>query len=143
MHSSKAVTCGQLFILAAFLIATLGLIGSLYISEILHIPVCHLCWYQRICIYPLPVILGLGIYRNDNNAARYCIPLSAIGGCIALYQYLQQMIPGFAPIELCGLGVRCDTIHIKLLGFITLPFISMLGCITITVLLALAVRNKN
>jgi len=122
----------------AWIIALLSMIITLYASRALSIPVCHLCWYQRICIYPLVIILGIATFRNDASIILYSIPLAALGALFALYQYLQQMIPGFAPIDVCGLGPNCSNIHIKLLGFITYPFLSIIACIMIIVLLMLA-----
>lgn len=121
----------------AWIIALSSFLSTLYLSEALKIPACHLCWYQRICIYPLVIILGIASFRNDGEIARYTIPLTLIGFVFGLYQYLEQMIPNFAPIDVCGHGPSCSTIHIQLLGFITFPFLSMLACLLITVLLSI------
>jgi len=126
----------------AWFIALAGLLVTLYASNILTIPVCHLCWYQRICIYPLVLILGIATFRNDGNIAIYTIPLALIGFIFSLYQYLEQMIPGFSPINVCGTGADCSEIHLKLLGFVTYPFLSMLACTAIIILLVLAKRSQ-
>lgn len=116
----------------AWLIALIALMVSLYASVMLQMPVCDLCWYQRICIYPLVVILGIAAYCSDVGIIKYAIPLAIIGALFALYQYLEQMIPGFAPIALCGVGgPDCSQIHFKWLGFITFPFVSLIGCLGI------------
>ena len=127
----------------AWLIALLSLLVTLYASDVLAIPICHLCWYQRICIYPLVVILGIATFRNDGNIAIYAIPLAALGLVFAAYQYLQQMIPNFAPINVCGTGADCSAVHLKLLGFITYPFLSILACVSIIILLAFAKRFQK
>ena len=134
----------QWLLFIAWLIALASLIATLYASDVLAIPVCHLCWYQRICIYPLALILGIATFRNDGNIGIYTIPLAAVGALFALYQYLQQMIPGFKLIDVCVAGPNCSDIHLKLLGFITYPFLSMLVCIFIIILLGVAKGlNKN
>ena len=133
----------QWLLFIAWLVALASLLITLYASDVLAIPVCHLCWYQRICIYPLVLILGIATFRNDGNIAIYTIPLAAVGALFALYQYLQQMIPGFKPIDVCAIGPNCSDIHIKLLGFITYPFLSMLVCIFIIVLLGVAKRLQR
>jgi len=61
----------------------------------------------------------------------------------ALYQYLQQMIPSFAPINVCGTGPDCSSVHLKLLGFMTYAFLSMIACIAMIVLLGLAKRFQR
>ncbi len=124
----------------AWLIALIALLATLYSSEILSLPVCHLCWYQRTAMYPLAIILGIAAYRNDNGIKLYAIPLTLIGALFALYQYLEQMIPGFAPIGLCGSGPDCSNIHLQLWGFITFPFLSLIAFL---VILFLLVTNKT
>lgn len=119
----------------AWLCTLAGLLLSLVLSNMYHWPICHLCWYQRMCLYPLVLILGIACFREDRHVGIYAIPLSLIGAALALYQYLEQMIPGFAPIDVCGSGPNCSSIHMKLLGFITLPFISLLGFVLIALLL--------
>lgn len=126
----------------AWLLSIAGLILSLVLSNIYQWPICHLCWYQRMCLYPLVLILGIACFREDHQIGIYSIPLTLVGGVLALYQYLEQMIPGFAPIDVCGSGPSCSNIHMKLLGFITLPLISLSGFILIAILLWIAMRDK-
>lgn len=109
---------------AQVLIAT---VGSLYMSQIVHLPPCILCWYQRICMYPLVVILGIGILRGDKKLYQYVLPLAVTGWLIALYHSLLQwkILPdSIAP---CSQGVSCTTVHLHLLGFITIPFLSLVA----------------
>ena|SRR3990167_2464806 len=119
----------------AWLIAVVSLLVTLYSSEVLHMPVCHLCWYQRIALYPLSIILGIAAYYNDTKICKYALPLAIISMLFALYQYLMQMIPGFAPIELCGVGPSCAETHFKLLGFMTYPLLSFMAALFIAILL--------
>ncbi len=134
----------QFSLFAAWLIALVALLGTLYASEIRDIPVCPLCWYQRISIYPLTLILGIATYRNDIQIAVYAIPLAVIGAFFAAYQYAEQMIPGFAPIDFCRMGsTECSNIHFKLFGFITFPFLSLIGCLVIILLMLIAYCGKR
>lgn len=125
----------RLFI--AWLIALAAMLSTLFASEILKWPVCVLCWYQRICIYPLVILLGIAAFRDDKTIIPYALPFSIIGFLFAAYQYAEQMIPGFAPIEFCTQNLPCSAIHIKLFGFVTLPFLSVMACAAITGLLLL------
>lgn len=118
----------------ALLIATTSTLGSLYFSEVMHLPPCLLCWYQRICMYPLVLILGVGIWKKDKNIPYFVLPLSIIGTFIAIYHNLlyYNIIPeSIAP---CTLGVSCTTRQIEWLGFITIPLLSLCAFITITAL---------
>lgn len=125
----------------AWLISVIAVVSSLYGSEVAGLVVCHLCWYQRICIYPLVVILGIGAFQADFRSAVYALPLSIMGALFALYQYLEQMIPGFAPLSFCSPNVPCSTIHLKWFGFVTYPFLSLLGCLFISMLLIITLRT--
>lgn len=122
----------------AWVIALLCLIISLFSSEVFALPVCHLCWYQRICLYPLSLILGIAAYCDDRGIVRYTLPLVIIAFLLGLLQYLQQMIPSFSPIELCGQGPSCRQIHFLWLGFVTYPFLTMLASFTVACLLIMS-----
>jgi disulfide bond formation protein DsbB len=125
----------QYGLLLAWLIALIAMLSTLYFSEVMQWPVCPLCWYQRIALYPLVILLGIAAYKNDRHIVPYAYPFCVIGFVFGLYQYLEQMIPGFAPIDLCKQGISCNVIHMKLLGFITIPFLSIMACLVIMLLL--------
>ena len=126
----------------AWLLSIVGIFLSLTLSNIYQWEICHLCWYQRACLYPLLIILGIACFREDNAIGIYTLPLTMIGFVLSLYQYMEQMIPGFAPIDICGGGPSCSNIHMLLLGFITLPFISMLGFALISFFLFIGLRAR-
>jgi len=133
----------QISLYLAWLISIIGLVGTLYASEILNMPVCHLCWYQRICLYPLVIILGIAAYRDDRGIVKYALPLTIIGLIFAIYHYLMQMIPGFAPIEVCGIGPSCSHMDFLWLGFINFPFLSLVSFILIAILLIIAASKEK
>ncbi len=110
-----------------WLLSVLALLVTLYLSEILHWPVCHLCWYQRICLYPQVILLGMAVYRGRQDIVPYSIALLVVGFLFALYQTLEQHIPALQSIGVCGQGPSCSTIHMQLFGFLTLPMLSCIG----------------
>lgn len=125
-------------LLAAWIIALIATVSTLYMGEVLKWPVCSLCWYQRIGIYPLTIILGMALYRDERTINIYAIPLAVIAAFFALYQYLIQLIPGFNPIHFCVANSpqeSCVHIYWQLFGFITLPLLSFISCLIITLLL--------
>ena len=133
----------NLALLLAWILAFFAFAFTLYGSQILHYPVCVLCWYQRICLYPLVVILGLAAFNNDNSVVAYVLPLPIIGAVFATYHYLEQSFPSLINfIPLCSKSVPCSAKHMQLLGFITYPLLSLIACITLATLLFLA-RRKN
>lgn len=127
-------------IFIAWIISLIATLGSLYFSEIVGYPPCDLCWYQRIFMYPLTIILGIAVYKKSNEVIPYILPLPLIGFAIALYQYILQNLPA-VDSSFCGPDISCTTKYIDIFGFITLPFLSMVSFAIIFVLL-LVVRKK-
>ena len=119
----------------AWILAIVATAGSLYFSEVRHFVPCVMCWYQRILMYPLVLILGVATYRQDGKAFAYSLPLSVLGMLVALYHVLHQKIPGFGSAAVCRGGVACDVQYIDWLGFISIPVLSLTAFTGITVLL--------
>jgi disulfide bond formation protein DsbB len=112
------------------LIATLG---SLFFSEIMQLTPCVLCWYQRILMYPLVLILTVGILSRDSRLRRYVLPLALIGLAIAVYHNLLYYGIISESIAPCTAGVSCTTRQIEWLGFITIPLMSLTAFSVITI----------
>lgn len=108
-------------------------LGSLYYSEIKQYTPCVLCWYQRILMYPLVLLITVGILRRDKKLDLYILPMSILGGLIALYHVLLQK--GILPeaIAPCTIGASCITKHVGYFGFITIPFMSLTAFVVITI----------
>ncbi len=119
----------------AWLIATLATLGALFMSEIMGLAPCVLCWYQRIFMFPLVIILALGLFPFDPKVLRYALPLSAIGLVIAAFHIL--LVWGIVPEALapCRQGIPCKTVQIEWFGFVTIPLLSFLAFLTINALL--------
>ena len=110
----------------AFTQAAISILGSLYYSEVLHLTPCLLCWYQRIAMYPQVLIIGAAIVKEDKNVMWYGLPLAIIGWIIALYHNL-LMYNILESAETCSGGVSCTDIQVAYLGFITIPFLSLVA----------------
>jgi disulfide bond formation protein DsbB len=118
----------------SWIIAVVAVLGSLYFSEIMNYLPCKLCWYQRILMYPLVIILGIAAVRKDLKQYLYVLPLSIWGIGISLYHYLMQKTSWFKEAATgCG-PVPCDVDYINWLGFITIPFLALIAFVLITVL---------
>ena len=127
----------------AWFLALASMTGSLYFSEILKLPPCVLCWYQRILMYPLVLIIPIGIVSMDKKVYRYVVPMSVIGMAIAFYHYLLyvKLIPDtYAP---CSTGVSCTTKLIEWFGFINIPFLSFISFTLITLSMILYSKNQE
>ncbi len=127
----------------AWTITIIAVLGSLYFSEIRHFPPCVLCWYQRICIYPLVTILLVGILKKDSLVHLYALPLSIIGLIISFYHNLlyYNIIPeSLAP---CVNGISCTTKYVEYFGFVTIPLLSFLTLAIITFSVIMYARSTK
>lgn len=126
----------------AFTLAAVATAGSLYFSEIGHLVPCTLCWYQRIAMYPLAIILGIAAWRDDPSVRRYVIPLAGIGASIAAYHVALQRMPGL-PSGACSLEVPCSMIELERFGFVTIPVMALIGFVSIIVVLSLLTAQRS
>ncbi|MES2803149.1 MAG: disulfide oxidoreductase [Bdellovibrionota bacterium] len=133
----------QILLKSALLIAVVATGGSLFFSEIMTLPPCVLCWYQRILMYPLILIFGVGLFRNVKESFIYGLALSCTGLAIAIYHNL--LYYGLIPesITPCTSGVSCTSRQIEWLGFITIPLLSLIAFILITVIGFIVLKNKE
>ncbi len=128
-------------IFGSWIVSSVSTAGSLFFSEVMMYPPCVLCWYQRICMYPLVIILLTGLFPVDKNVVRFSLPLAAFGWVIAFYHnllYYKILPESVAP---CRAGISCTTVHIEWLGFITIPLLSLIS-FTLIISLLLIVRRK-
>lgn len=127
----------------AWAITLVSLVGSLYFSEVLGIVPCVLCWYQRIAMYPLVVIIGVGIMNRDKNVSTYALPLSIAGAIVALYQNLLVWNVISERLAPCVAGVSCVTQQFVVLNFITIPLLSLVSFVLITLLMLIHRSNDS
>ena len=126
---------------AAWLIAAVATAGSLFFSHVMGFAPCVLCWYQRIFLFPLVVILGIGLFPTDRRVARYALPLAALGWLVAGYHNL--VYAGVVPESLqpCTRGVSCTEKYIELFGVLSIPMLSLLAFTALATLLLIAHRR--
>jgi len=122
-----------------WLIAMAATLGSLFFSEIMGLIPCELCWYQRIFIYPLAVILLLGLHPLDTRVVRYALPLAVIGMLFTIYHTL--LFYGLIPenMQPCRQGVSCADEGMVLMGFLPIPLLS-LAAFGMIIMLLLKIR---
>lgn len=119
----------------AWLVATVATLGSLYYSEIANFVPCRLCWYQRICMYPLAVILLVGVVLRDHRVRVYAAPFVVVGAPLSLYHWLVER-GVFAEGNACSLEAPCSVPWFEELGYVTLAFMALSAFTLIGVLLA-------
>ncbi len=111
----------------AFVVALVATLGSLYLSEVANFVPCRLCWYQRIAMYPLPVILGIAWWKRDETIRRYVLPLAAIGAAISTYHVLVEHFPSLESSDICDLSNPCTIRWVERFGFVTIPVMALCG----------------
>ncbi len=115
---------GQHSLKIVFVVSLSAVIGSLFYSNIVGFLPCVLCWWQRVFLYPVPIIAGLAILKRDNSAFLYIVPLALISGIIALYQSYVNL--GGASILPCtAVGAECSKLYVIAYGYITIPLMSL------------------
>lgn len=127
---------------AAWSIASVSTLGSLYYSEVARFTPCKLCWYQRIAMYPLSVILAIAAIRSDRNVRGYVLPLVSIGALLSTYHYALQRLPGLSGGS-CDPAVPCTVTWVWEFHYISIPFMALSGFVTIAMLMLLIPRENS
>ena len=131
---------GDKVIWLAWLVALTATVGSLIYSEVIHFEPCRLCWFQRIAMYPMAVVLLVGAIRREYQVKFYALPLALAGLGVSIYHYLMQVFPTLEGGS-CG-AVSCSARLVEIFGFISIPFMAGTGFMVMAVLLGFYV-NKN
>ena len=126
---------------SAWVLVTVSTLGSLFFSHIMEFAPCVLCWYQRICLFPLVIILATGLFPFEKRVIKYSLPLAIAGWITAFYHNL--LYSGIIPQDLqpCSQGVSCTEKYIDLFGFLTIPMLSLISFSIIITLLLLLKRR--
>ena len=126
---------GWLFLFIAWLMASVATLGALFLGEVMGYTPCVLCWYQRIGMFPLVLILAAGLFPFDRKVVRYALPLALAGWLLAVFHW--AVASGIVPERAtpCSQGVPCSVEQISWFGFLTLPLLSVLAFSAIIALL--------
>jgi disulfide bond formation protein DsbB len=133
-----------ILLFSAWLITAVATTGSLFFSYIMGFAPCVLCWYQRIFLFPLVIVLARGLFPLDRAVVRYALPLATLGWLVATYHNL--VYAGIVPERLqpCTQGVSCTEEYLELFGFLSIPMLSWLGFSALTgILFALHRRSPE
>lgn len=133
-----------MLVFGCWVIASTSTLGALFFSEIMKLPPCVLCWYQRIFMFPLMLLLPVGLFPFDGRVVRYALPLALAGWLVSLFHVL--LVVGLIPeaIRPCTQGVPCSEVQIQWLGFVNIPLLSFLAfSIMNALLLAARVRSPR
>ena len=141
VKGSLLTTVTKVSLPCAWIVATISMVTSLYYSEVADFTACNFCWYERIAMYPLVIILGIASWREDIKIKLYALPISVAGILISIYHYLLQLFPNQTSIS-CGKFSTCTGNWILEYGFISIPFMAFTAFLLITSLLLLTDKIK-
>ena len=115
--------------------------GSLFFSQVANFIPCELCWFQRICMYPLAITTLLAALAKDERVARYLLPLPAVGAGVAIYHLLvENRVVG--QTQACQISAPggCATRWIDEFGYVTIPTLALTAFVLALAFLLLAAR---
>ena len=127
-----------------FAVAAVGTAGSLYLAEVAGYIPCELCWYQRICLYPLSILALLPALAGDYRVSRYLLPLPIVGAGVAAYQLLiENGLVAQTQACLVSAPGGCATKWIDEFGYVTIPTLALTAFALATAFLLLAVFERR
>ena len=118
---------GWALVFFGWVVASVSTLGALFLSEVMAVAPCVLCWYQRIFMFPLVIVLAIGLFPFDAKVVRYGLPLAAGGWLVAMFHLLLTL--GYIPESAtpCTQGIPCSRVEVEWFGFVTIPLLSVLA----------------
>lgn len=132
------------WLLLAWLVALAATLGALFMGEVMGMTPCVLCWYQRVFMFPLAILLGVATFLDDRRGALYALWLAVPGLSVAGYHTL--LVAGWVPKAWvpCGPGVSCANQRLDLFnGAVQIPWLSLAAFAALVLLLSLYWRNTS
>lgn len=125
-----------LMVFAAWLLATGATLAALFLGEVMGLPICVLCWYQRIAMFPLALVLPFALFPYTRAVVRAALALALAGLALAVFH--QLLVAGIIPEEIkpCTQGVPCGKTVAVWFGFVTIPLLAIAAFSLIAALLA-------
>jgi len=125
------------------MISLAATLGALFIGEVVGQTPCVLCWFQRVFMFPLSIILAIACWKFDCGVWRYALPLAGLGGLIAAFHLAQYV--GAIPVSLqpCGPGTSCAGMDMTIFGGVPIPALSLASFVAICLLLVMIRRISS
>ncbi len=147
LHDRAMAFLGKWSLWLGLFISGGSTIGSLIYSEVVGFPACILCWIQRIFMYPQMFLFGLALWRKERMIMVYALLLSVLGGGVALYQWIKDMLALYGDVNIpcpaVSLLPSCDKIYMLEYGYITIPMIALNAFIWIIIVMYAGMRRTQ
>lgn len=138
----NASTFKELALPAAWIIALTSSLAVLYIGEVLGQTPCNLCWFQRAFMFPLAIILGFGMWWQDERVGRYGVALSLGGMAVALWHL--GLYIGLLPerIKPCTANGPSCTDGNQIFLYLPIPLLSLVSFFLIATFSIISLRSS-
>src|SRR3989339_626602 len=114
------------FLILTFLISLSASIFPLIYSEIINFVPCYLCWWQRVFIFPLPLMFGVALWDKDRKVVRYALPLLCAGSIISIYQNFFYYFGEGSNLPCDASGISCYQRLVSVFGgYISIPMLAL------------------
>lgn len=132
-----------LLLLLAWVVAATATLGALFIGEVMMMTPCTLCWYQRIFMFPIAIVLGVACYTDDRQGAVYALVLALGGLVVAAYHTL--LVAGLIPKAWvpCSAGVSCAEQKLDILNGVQIPWLSLAAFVALAALLLFYLKKTS
>jgi disulfide bond formation protein DsbB len=138
---SARAELGRVSLRLATLVAATATLGSLWYSEVVGYTPCVLCWGQRVFMYPLALVLTVGVFRSDVGVRFYALALAVPGAAIGIYHSWLQAFP--QQTSFCTLDAPCAERHVWEFGFVSIPLMATAGFVFIIALSLIALPWRD
>lgn len=140
-HRPYDMTRPWTLLLLAWMVSVVATSSALFIGEVMGMTPCVLCWYQRIAMFPMAVVLGIACFSDDRRGAVYALPLALAGAALAGYHTL--LVANFIPKAWlpCSAGVSCADQKLEILNGIPIPWLSLAAFLLVAGLLIVYLRK--
>ncbi len=128
--------------LLGFLISLAAMVSSLVYSDVIGYPPCLLCWYARTMFYPQVFMYALSLRKRDRGILDYSLLLTVVGMIVTGYHYVAETVQ-YSPLPCSAAGVSCLTRYVYEFGFITIPFMGLVGFATLFFVVLVAKKSQK
>ena len=119
-------------------VAVAATLGSLYFSGVADFIPCKLCWYQRIAMYPLAVLLVMAAVRRDQSMLLYVRVIALFGLAVAAYHVWIQWFPEKS--NFCEFDNPCSARWVEAFDRVTIPQMAALSFVLIIATATIGLR---
>lgn len=127
----------------AWIVSLAATSGALFFGEVVGHEPCFLCWWQRVAMFPLVLILGLAAWRGDRSVVWSAAPLATGGAAVAAWHLLVYFDVAPVALQPCGAGPSCASGDMTIFGGVPLPLLALIAFAAILACLVFAAMEKT